>query len=149
MQSGFLLRDRSSSSSSSVSTSKIQRTDKERSANLERFKFIPVRLDEEERQILSVLESALEVSEYTDNVDVIHSHLRQTRLSRIISNLVEVLSITTGLMVAANLTKGEALCKGKTLSDNVPLFKDMFEICLLYTSPSPRDATLSRMPSSA
>ena len=24
-----------------------------------------------------------------------------------------------------------------------------FEICLLYTSPSPRDATLSRMPSSA
>ena len=24
-----------------------------------------------------------------------------------------------------------------------------FDICLLYTSPSPRDATLSRMPSSA
>ena len=24
-----------------------------------------------------------------------------------------------------------------------------FEVCLLYTSPSPRDATLSRMPSSA
>ena len=26
---------------------------------------------------------------------------------------------------------------------------DDYEICLLYTSPSPRDATLSRMPSSA
>ena len=26
---------------------------------------------------------------------------------------------------------------------------EMFESCLLYTSPSPRDATLSRMPSSA
>ena len=26
---------------------------------------------------------------------------------------------------------------------------DMFVCCLLYTSPSPRDATLSRMPSSA
>ena len=26
---------------------------------------------------------------------------------------------------------------------------DPFGICLLYTSPSPRDATLSRMPSSA
>ena len=26
---------------------------------------------------------------------------------------------------------------------------DIYEICLLYTSPSPRDATLSRMPSSA
>ena len=28
-------------------------------------------------------------------------------------------------------------------------FLDMPYICLLYTSPSPRDATLSRMPSSA
>ena len=27
--------------------------------------------------------------------------------------------------------------------------KRVYEICLLYTSPSPRDATLSRMPSSA
>ena len=25
----------------------------------------------------------------------------------------------------------------------------LFQVCLLYTSPSPRDATLSRMPSSA
>ena len=29
------------------------------------------------------------------------------------------------------------------------LSKSMYPICLLYTSPSPRDATLSRMPSSA
>ena len=28
-------------------------------------------------------------------------------------------------------------------------FETMSKICLLYTSPSPRDATLSRMPSSA
>ena len=30
-----------------------------------------------------------------------------------------------------------------------PPYVDHFNICLLYTSPSPRDATLSRMPSSA
>ena len=30
-----------------------------------------------------------------------------------------------------------------------PGFRAGLEICLLYTSPSPRDATLSRMPSSA
>ena len=29
------------------------------------------------------------------------------------------------------------------------VFAGMYVICLLYTSPSPRDATLSRMPSSA
>ena len=30
-----------------------------------------------------------------------------------------------------------------------PALKDLLNYCLLYTSPSPRDATLSRMPSSA
>ena len=29
------------------------------------------------------------------------------------------------------------------------LFQSKYDSCLLYTSPSPRDATLSRMPSSA
>ena len=36
----------------------------------------------------------------------------------------------------------------KFSSYNLIVFKEL-EICLLYTSPSPRDATLSRMPSSA
>ena len=38
-----------------------------------------------------------------------------------------------------------------TAGSFVPLLKNSvwFVICLLYTSPSPRDATLSRMPSSA
>ena len=31
----------------------------------------------------------------------------------------------------------------------VTLFPEMFPGCLLYTSPSPRDGLLSRMPSSA
>ena len=31
----------------------------------------------------------------------------------------------------------------------IPYQKDLIKTCLLYTSPSPRDATLSRMPSSA
>ena len=31
----------------------------------------------------------------------------------------------------------------------VPILGYVFSSCLLYTSPSPRDATLSRMPSSA
>ena len=32
---------------------------------------------------------------------------------------------------------------------SVPVELDRLRFCLLYTSPSPRDATLSRMPSSA
>ena len=38
--------------------------------------------------------------------------------------------------------------KDSNLSSSVPASEDI-AICLLYTSPSPRDATLSRMPSSA
>ena len=35
-------------------------------------------------------------------------------------------------------------------SDNIlPAFKSKFNGCLLYTSPSPRDLSTSRMPSSA
>ena len=34
-------------------------------------------------------------------------------------------------------------------NEDIDLSNNNFLICLLYTSPSPRDATLSRMPSSA
>ena len=40
--------------------------------------------------------------------------------------------------------RNEALDKGNVVLVDIPLM-----VCLLYTSPSPRDATLSRMPSSA
>ena len=36
-----------------------------------------------------------------------------------------------------------------SLGSKDPVFFNLFDTCLLYTSPSPRDATLSRMPSSA
>ena len=47
-----------------------------------------------------------------------------------------------------------ALCAGeknyfKNISFQFKRQEQIFKICLLYTSPSPRDATLSRMPSSA
>ena len=38
---------------------------------------------------------------------------------------------------------------GRLTFINVKTFNDILWSCLLYTSPSPRDATLSRMPSSA
>ena len=38
---------------------------------------------------------------------------------------------------------------GVSICDEKQLIATPFKTCLLYTSPSPRDATLSRMPSSA
>ena len=37
----------------------------------------------------------------------------------------------------------------QTLTDDDAKGRALFQTCLLYTSPSPRDATLTRMPSSA
>ena len=64
------------------------------------------------------------------------------------------------IMACRNRAKGEA-AKAVVAADvrsqlsvleldlSVPESIDKFASCLLYTSPSPRDATLSRMPSSA
>ena len=46
-----------------------------------------------------------------------------------------------GEIVFKSLENGKKICS--------PLIDEEFSDCLLYTSPSPRDATLSRMPSSA
>lgn len=120
-------------------SNKMQRVtgDDEDSASFERYKYIPLRLTEDERRMLTVLESALEVSEYTDAVDVVFSHSRKNRYTRIIESLVDFLSITSGLMVAGNLVKGESLVKGKELSENVPFFRDLFEIARRYKIMNP------------
>jgi hypothetical protein len=76
------------------------------------FQFIPMRLTEEERVLLNILENALNVSEYTDTVDVF---ARRSKSDRIISGLVDILSISSGLMVSNNLTKGENLMKTNSL----------------------------------
>ena len=52
--------------------------------------------------------------------------------------------IVIGLEVHVQLnTKSKIFCADENT------FGDLPNSCLLYTSPSPRDATLSRMPSSA
>ena len=52
-------------------------------------------------------------------------------------------------MTCPLLTKSDGTKMGKTESGAVWLSPERTSPCLLYTSPSPRDATLSRMPSSA
>ena len=47
-----------------------------------------------------------------------------------------------------NLTTIE-LDEGENIPNDLSKFDGMFCICLLYTSPSPRDPKTSRMPSSA
>ena len=61
--------------------------------------------------------------------------------AKVYTTLREALSDST-LSIAYTARKRDM---SKQFTDNKSIIKD----CLLYTSPSPRDATLSRMPSSA
>ena len=62
-------------------------------------------------------------------------------------SLAKISKSTTGGM-SSPLAGGFLNTKKKVITLDT-LFKDRVDSCLLYTSPSPRDATLSRMPSSA
>jgi hypothetical protein len=95
-----------------------------------------MRLTEEERSILKVLENALEVSEYTDNVDV-YSGFRKRKSQRMIEEVVDFMNISLGLFVATSLVQGEKLVADKKLEDNLPFFRDMFEVGRRYKIMNP------------
>ena len=50
--------------------------------------------------------------------------------------------------VGAHILSGNVF-ETKALDELIPNWKELNSPCLLYTSPSPRDTALSRMPSSA
>eukprot|EP00899_Mesostigma_viride_P025279 jgi/Mesvir1/5936/Mv00701-RA.2 len=90
----------------------------------ERARYIPLRLAFEERKLLRLLESALNVSEYTDKVDIIFGK----RSQRIHAQIMDVCAILSGLVVASDYKKGQALVQGRSFVDNAAFFQDAFEL---------------------
>ena len=90
-----------------------------------RAQTIPLRLTEEERSMLRVLEGALSVSEYTDKVDVLRGG--GNRSSRIKAQLVDTFAVLSGLMLAVR-PQSRKLIQGRELADNAAWFERIFEV---------------------
>ena len=92
---------------------------------LERAKYIPLRLEHEERKLLRLLEAALHVSEYTDVVDVLTYKSKTQRIARMIK---EICAIMSGLVVASDYRQGQKLILDREFKDNAKFFAQIFEI---------------------
>ena len=91
----------------------------------ERARYIPLRLDLRERQLLRLLEAALSVSEYTDKVDILSYRSKSTRIHQQIRHMCAILS---GLVVAQNYRKGQQLVQDKQFKENAEFFQEVFEV---------------------
>lgn len=96
--------------------------------------FTPMRLTYEERHLLRLLEAALQVSEYTDRVDVLSY---KSKAKRIVEQLKEICSVLSGLVIASNMKVGKKLLEMKNFSDNAKWFQDVFEIGRRYKIMNP------------
>lgn len=94
-------------------------------AMVERCKWIPLRLTYDERKTLRLCEAALNVSEYTDKVDIVSW---KSKAHRIHKQLKDICAILCGLVVANDYSKGQRLIKNKQFKDNEALFKCVFEV---------------------
>lgn len=99
-----------------------------------RSKHIPLRLTTEERKMHRLLEAALDVSEYTDKIDVV-TYVSKAR--RIVAQLKEICAILTGLTVAQDFKAGQALIDDRDYAANAEFYKSLFEIGRRYKIQNP------------
>ncbi|KAF9956717.1 hypothetical protein BGZ72_002554 [Mortierella alpina] len=92
---------------------------------IDRSKYIPMRLDLTERKLLRLLEAALNVSEYTDKVDIL-SYTSKSK--RIVHQIKDLCAIISGLVVANDYRRGQELFADKSFEDNEEFFQIIFEI---------------------
>ncbi|KAF0533400.1 tRNA uridine 5-carboxymethylaminomethyl modification enzyme [Gigaspora margarita] len=92
---------------------------------VERSKYIPLRLNMEERKLLRLLEAALNVSEYTDKIDILSPYSKK---NRIVQQIKELCSILSGLVVASDYKKGQEMFANKSYEENEEFYQNIFEI---------------------
>lgn len=101
-----------------------------------RSKYIPLRLSASERKVLRLVEAALNVSEYTDVVDVL-TYSRMKTKQRIHDQIRDLCSILTGLAVASDYARGRELIVDKDFAENEAFFQTAFEVARRHKVANP------------
>merc|ERR1711936_68071 len=92
---------------------------------IDRTKFIPLRLTLPQRKLLRLCEATLNVSEYTDKVDIL---TWKSKTGRIHEQIRDICAILSGLAVAADYEVGQKMIKDRSFEDNAEFFSTVFEI---------------------
>eukprot|EP00916_Digyalum_oweni_P008333 GHVL01013980.1.p1 GENE.GHVL01013980.1~~GHVL01013980.1.p1 ORF type:complete len:329 (-),score=76.71 GHVL01013980.1:37-1023(-) len=100
----------------------------------EQAKCVPLRLAYDERVYLRLLEAALDVSEYTDKVDILINGSKARKIAHEIKQMCAVLS---GLVVSNNYEEGQRLLKERDFQMNEEFFKLIFEVGRRYKILNP------------
>ncbi|KAI9025671.1 hypothetical protein DFJ74DRAFT_604886 [Hyaloraphidium curvatum] len=101
---------------------------------VERSKYIPVRLTLNERKYLRLLEAALDVSEYTDKIDVL---TYSSKTKKMVAQIRELCSILAGLVVACDFQVGQELFKDRDFATNEDFFQNVFELGRRHKTMNP------------
>ncbi|KAI8074733.1 hypothetical protein BC940DRAFT_324509 [Gongronella butleri] len=99
-----------------------------------RAKFVPLRLDAQERGLLRLLEAALNVSEYTDRIDIL-SYTNKAK--RIVHQIKDICDILSGLLVSGDYKLGARLFAEQSTRDNEEFFQRVFEVGRRYKIMNP------------
>nr|BAK00813.1 predicted protein [Hordeum vulgare subsp. vulgare] len=129
--------EKTTSSSSSIDLSvDVSPEDyaKYKEALLDRCKFTPIRLNQKERKFLRLVESALNVSEYTDKIDILSY---KSKAERITEQLEDICATLLGLVVACDYKMGQTMVNQKSYKDNEEFFQSLFEIARRYKITNP------------
>jgi len=100
----------------------------------ERAQYIPIRLSEQERSLLLLLESAMDVSEYTDKVDVWSYRYNKTNI--MIHQLRDLCNIITGLYLISDPKAGKSYATN-SYKDNEAMFQHVLEVARRHKIRNP------------
>mmetsp|Transcript_8916 Transcript_8916/g.16073 ORF Transcript_8916/g.16073 Transcript_8916/m.16073 type:complete len:690 (-) Transcript_8916:331-2400(-) len=103
----------------------------------EKSKYIPMRLNASERKLLRLAQAALDVSEYTDKVDIVMYGGSGSKRARQHAQIREMCAVLSGLRVANDYSSGVKLIENREFADHQEFFQQVFEVARRHKVANP------------